>query len=84
MTQLRPTCKKCIYWVAETATQPTKVGHCHRYPPVVAIHPTAGTTIQKFPSTDQHHWCGEWDGDPDRFSGALRKLLERRPADAQP
>lgn len=75
---LRPLCAHCIYWKAEGAGRTASAGHCHRYPPGVYVNPQTGTVVQKFPTTDHHHWCGEWDGDESRFTEAVRKsTLER-------
>ena len=73
MKHLHPLCSHCVFWeVDKTAVTPT-AGHCHRYPPSVFANPKTGTIIQKFPSTDQHHWCGEWEGDESRLMQGVRQ-----------
>lgn len=75
MRHLRPSCSACIYWVVDkTATTPTS-GHCHRYPPGIYINPQSGVIVQKFPTTDHHHWCGEWNDDDSRLSEGARKAI---------
>ena len=66
-----------MYWTEDhTAATPT-VGHCHRYPPGVYINPQTGTVVQKFPSVDRHHWCGEWsDDDVLLVAAAKRTAIE--------
>ena len=74
---VRPTCSHCVYWVSDHAANPPTVGHCHRYPPGVYINPQTGTIVQKFPSTDHHHWCGEWsDDDAGLVEAAKRSVID--------
>lgn len=74
MRHLRPLCSHCIYWVADHTANPATAGHCHRYPPGVYVNPQSGTIVQKFPTTDHHHWCGEWNGDESRLIDAVKKM----------
>jgi hypothetical protein len=74
MHHLRPNCSHCIYWAVDNTANPPTAGHCHRYPPGVTINPKTGIVLQKFPTTDRHHWCGEWSGDDSRFVEALRQI----------
>ena len=74
MRAMRPTCSHCIFWLTERVGGTATSGHCHRYPPGIYINPHTGTVVQKFPATDRHHWCGEWDGDEDRWMDALRTM----------
>ncbi len=77
MRQLRPQCSHCVYWVADRTANPTTAGHCHRYPPGVYTNPQTGTVVQKFPTTDHHHWCGEWNGDETGLVEAVRQTAVR-------
>lgn len=81
MRQLRPSCSVCIYWVIDASTNPATSGHCHRYPPHVIISPTTGTVVQKFPTTDHHHWCGEWNGDERHLVAQARQAVIRAAID---
>jgi hypothetical protein len=74
MRQLRPTCTHCIHWVADNTADTPTAGHCHRYPPGIFVNPQTGTIVQKFPTTDRHCWCGEWNGDEARWIEALHRL----------
>ena len=77
MHQMRPSCSACAYWVMDhTATPPTS-GHCHRYPPGIYIDPRSSVVVQKFPTTDHHQWCGEWDGDQTRLAEAAKNSVLR-------
>jgi len=78
MRHLRPLCSSCIYWVPEHTADPPRVGHCHRYPPGIYVNPQTGTVVQKFPTSDHNHWCGEWDGDESRLVDAAKQLVEKR------
>ena len=73
MKHLHPLCSRCIYWQLDSASSSGTVGHCHRYPPGIYMNPQTGTVVQKFPTTDKHHWCGEWDGDASRLMDAVRR-----------
>ncbi len=84
MKHLRPLCSHCIFWAADYAANPPTMGHCHRYPPNVFVNPETGTIVQKFPSTDQHHWCGEWNGDESRFTLAVRRSVVEKAAQPGP
>ena len=76
MSELRPVCTHCIYWMTDhTSTTPT-AGHCHRYPPGVYISHN-GTVVQKFPMTDRGQWCGEWSDDASGLEQAARRSLVR-------
>ncbi|NRG18930.1 hypothetical protein HPQ64_14650 [Rhizobiales bacterium] len=77
MKKLRPTCSHCIYWTEDHTADPATAGHCHRYPPGIYINPQSGVVVQKFPTTDHHHWCGEWNGDDTRLVQALHMQLEQ-------
>lgn len=72
---LRPKCAKCFYWAVDQTADPATSGHCHRYPPGVAINPQTGTVVQKFPSTDHHQWCGEWSEEVNRLADAVKRSL---------
>jgi len=74
MQHLRPKCSHFIYWEVDGTANPPTAGHCHRYPPGVSINPKTGTVVQKFPTTDQHQWCGEWNGDETLFVEAIRQI----------
>ena len=74
MRHLRPLCSHCIYWVADNTANPPTMGHCHRNPPGIYINPQSGTVVQKFPSTDHHQWCGEWNGDESQLLDAVRQM----------
>ena len=76
MSILRPQCSHCIYWVSEDTSDIAKSGHCHRYPPAVHVHPQSGMAIQRFPTTEHRHWCGEWNND----QGVLKAMLARTAA----
>lgn len=71
---LRPTCIHCVYWVMDKAAEQGTVGHCHRFPPTFSINPQSGNVIQKYPTTDRHHWCGEWDDDDTRLVDGLKRI----------
>lgn len=73
---LRPQCSHCIYWVTEATGDVSKSGHCHRYPPGIYVNPASGTVIQKFPTTEHRHWCGEWNND----ENVLDEMLSRTAA----
>lgn len=75
MRHRRPHCSHCMYWVPEVTSKPATVGHCHRFPPDVMISPTSGTIVQKFPTTDHQHWCGEWSDDDARLVEGARRVL---------
>ena len=72
---LRPNCSHCVYWVSDHTGNPPTAGHCHRYPPGVYINPQTGTVVQKFPTTDHHHWCGEWSDDEQRLAEAAKRTI---------
>ena len=74
MRHLRPLCSHCVYWIADKTANPPTAGHCHRFPPGIYVNPQTGTVIQKFPTTDHHHWCGEWDGDDTKLVEAAQNL----------
>ena len=74
MRHLRPLCSHCVYWIADKTANPPTAGHCHRFPPGIYVNPQTGTVIQKFPTTDHHHWCGEWNGDDAKLVGAAQSL----------
>lgn len=78
MSELRPVCAQCIYWVTDHTSKTPTAGHCHRYPPGVFVNPN-GTVVQKFPMTDRGAWCGEWNGDASHLEAAARQSLTRRP-----
>ena len=63
------------HWAADKTVDPPVAGHCHRYPPGIYINPETGVVVQKFPMTDQHHWCGEWDPDGERLLSAVRRSV---------
>jgi hypothetical protein len=77
MRHLRPLCSHCVYWLADNTANPPTVGHCHRFPPGVVISPQ-GTVVQKFPSTDHRHWCGEWSDDAARLIEAAKRIAVSR------
>lgn len=72
MRRLRPLCSHCVYWMADRTANPPTSGHCHRYPPGIYVNPQSGVVVQKFPTTDHRHWCGEWSDDDTRLSEAAR------------
>lgn len=59
--------------MGESTTNPPTAGHCHRFPPSVHINPTSGTIVQKFPTTDHRHWCGEWSDDDRKLVDAAHR-----------
>jgi hypothetical protein len=61
-----------VYWVEDHTAVTNTVGHCHRYPPGIYVNQTNGVVIQKFATTDRHHWCGEWSGDDTKLMEAVR------------
>jgi hypothetical protein len=73
MHHLRPMCARCAYWVEDNTAFPPTAGHCHRYPPGIFINPKNGVVTQKFPTTDRHHWCGEWCGNDSRLMEGVRE-----------
>jgi hypothetical protein len=73
MRHLRPLCSHCIYWLPDSSGTAATVGHCHRFPPGIYVNPQTGTVVQKFPTTDHHHWCGEWNGDDSKLTEAVRQ-----------
>ena len=73
MHHLRPMCARCAYWVEDNTAFPPTAGHCHRYPPGIFINPKDGVVAQKFPTTDRHHWCGEWCGNDSRLMEGVRE-----------
>ncbi len=73
MSLLRPHCAHCIYWMSDQAGPLYTSGHCHRYPPSVHVKPQTGSPVQKFPSTDHHQWCGEWDCDETWLEDAIHQ-----------
>ncbi len=73
MHHLRPSCGRCVYWVEDHTAVPPTAGHCHRFPPAVFANPETGVVVQKFPTTDRHQWCGEWNGDD---TGLMRAAAE--------
>lgn len=77
MRQLRPTCAQCVFWTIDNPGETATAGHCHRYPPGVYVNPQSGVVVQKFPSTDRHHWCGEWSSDEERWTEAFRHAAAR-------
>lgn len=83
MHHIRPLCGKCAYWMEDHTASPATAGHCHRYPPAVAINPQTGVVLQKFPTTDRNQWCGEWTGSDERLMQAMRaaalEAAERQP-----
>jgi hypothetical protein len=79
MRHLRPLCSSCVYWVAEHTAKPPSIGRCHRYPPGIYVNPQTGTVVQKFPSTEYHHWCGEWNADESRLVDAAKQIVEKGP-----
>jgi hypothetical protein len=76
MRHLRPLCSQCIYWVVDRNANPRTTGHCHRYPPVISVNPNTGAVVQKFPTTTNQHWCGEWSHDEMRVTDGIRQTLE--------
>lgn len=72
---LRPTCSRCVFWVEDHTAFPPTAGHCHRYPPGIFINPDSGVVVQKFPTTDHHHWCGEWSSDESRFQAGVHQAV---------
>ncbi len=72
---IRPTCSHCMYWSHEGSKEVATVGHCHRYPPGIHVNPQTGTVIQKFPTTEKHHWCGEWSDDDQVLQDAARRSV---------
>lgn len=77
MKRLRPTCRHCMYWIADATSETSTAGHCHRYPPGVFIKPETGVIVQKFPMTDHHQWCGEWSDDDATLVDAARRALSQ-------
>jgi hypothetical protein len=77
MRQLRPACWQCIFWVADHTTSSATTGHCHRFPPGVFANPATGTVVQKFPTTERHGWCGEWNSDEGKWTDALARLVAK-------
>jgi len=75
MRRLRPLCSHCVFWIADNTANPPTAGPCHGYPPGIYVNPQTGTVIQKFPTTDHHHWCGEWNGDETSLVDAAQKLV---------
>lgn len=75
MRHMRPLCSHCIYWVTDRPSGQATVGHCHRFPPTVMLHPENATILQKFPATDHHQWCGEWSDDDSKLVAAARGLV---------
>jgi hypothetical protein len=84
MRKLRPGCSHCVYWQVDLSSNPATVGHCHRYPPRVLMNPQTGHVMQKFPTTDQRHWCGEWSDDEKRLGDAAKKTAVGTVARAKP
>ncbi len=80
MRHLHPLCSRCIYWQHDNTTTAGTVGHCHRFPPGIYMNPHTGTVVQKFPTTDKSHWCGEWNGDPSHLAEAVRNSALRSAA----
>ena len=80
MGHLRPQCSHCIYWVTDPSVHKATVGHCHRYPPGLHVNPQTGTVIQRFPATDHHHWCGEWNCDESWIDEALHQMTVKTAA----
>lgn len=78
MRKLRPLCSQCVYWVADRTANPPTVGHCHRNPPGIYVSPQTGNVIQKFPSSDHRHWCGEWSDDDARLIDAAKRSVVGR------
>jgi hypothetical protein len=78
MKHMRPACSQCAYWVAEASGNPPITGHCHRYPPGVYVNSQTGVVVQKFPTTDHLHWCGEWQGDDQELVKAAHRALLKR------
>jgi len=76
MSILRPQCSHCIYWVHGDQRDTGSSGHCHRYPPGIYVNPQTGTVIQKFPTTEHRHWCGEWNDD----EKVLKDMMSRTTA----
>ena len=72
---VRPTCSHCVYWVGDHTVGSSTVGHCHRFPPGIYVHPESGTVVQKFPSTDHHRWCGEWTDDESSLLEAAKRSV---------
>jgi hypothetical protein len=64
-----------VYWVPDHTADPATVGHCHRFPPPVYVNAHTGTVVQKFPSTERHHWCGEWSNDEESLLAAARSSV---------
>jgi hypothetical protein len=75
MHHLRPICARCVYWVEDHTSPTNTVGHCHRYPPGIYVNQANGVVIQKFPTTDRHHWCGEWSADDTKLMQGVRNSL---------
>ena len=75
MNLIRPRCFRCVYWSVDTASGNATVGHCHRYPPGVYVNPQSGTVVQKFPTTERNHWCGEWNDDDSKLQYAARQTI---------
>ncbi len=71
----KPQCSHCIYWVTDGTANPATAGHCHRFPPGIHVNPKTGIVVQKFPTTDHHHWCGEWNGDDTWLQEAVRTSI---------
>ena len=83
MHHMRPICARCVYWVEDHTAVTNTIGHCHRYPPSLYVNQANGVVIQKFPTTDRHHWCGEWSSDETKLKEAVRSSLAetaRQPA----
>lgn len=72
MRHMRPVCAACVYWTVDPTVNTSTAGHCHRYPPLVFANPATGTIVQKYPTTDHHQWCGEWNGDDKPLVDAAR------------
>jgi hypothetical protein len=77
MSERRAICAHCIYWAADHGTG--TVGHCHRFPPAVAVNAKTGTVVQKFPLTERGQWCGEWQVDEQQMVDGTRRTAPARP-----
>lgn len=75
MRRLRPVCNQCAFWNAEPSGQ---VGHCHRFPPTLYVNAESSSVQQRFPVTDHHQWCGEWNGDDSKLVEAARRSVLKR------
>lgn len=75
ITAVHPTCSHCIFWATDHSTDSPTVGHCHRFPPGVSVHPETGVVVQKFPTTERRQWCGEWSDNDEALAAAAKRSM---------